>query len=110
LKAIPAGAYGSAVDLDRASYFLSTIALGAPQTTVSTGFHARPEAMHRRRHNAFTADADEYVKRPRDRTVIIGSRTQVQIGVRHGVPARLDATDRSLRLPARRSRGCSSQR
>jgi KUP system potassium uptake protein len=76
LKAIPADEFESALDIDHASYFLSTIDLSA----ADTGQRSAPDSMPGWRQRIFlattalTADAAEYFNLPRDRTVIIGSR------------------------------------
>jgi KUP system potassium uptake protein len=81
LAAIPDESFESPIDVENASYFLSTIDIGTgdgDQRSVKTG-----SGMPRWRRRLFvaiaglTADAADYFNLPRDRTVIIGSRIRL---------------------------------
>ena len=76
LGALPADRFESAIDIEHASYFLSTIDLGLADADRAPS----QDAMSAWRQRIFiataalTADAGEYFNLHRDRTVIIGSR------------------------------------
>ena len=75
LAAIPRDRFEATIDVQHASYFLSTIDLeladrGEPGPTPMPGWQQRIFLATA----ALTADAAEYFNLPRDRTVIIGSR------------------------------------
>jgi KUP system potassium uptake protein len=76
LDALPTERFESAIDIEHASYFLSTIDLsladadGRPSQDGMSGWRQRIFIATA----ALTADAAEYFNLPRDRTVIIGSR------------------------------------
>jgi KUP system potassium uptake protein len=81
LAALPAESFESTINLDNASYFLSTIDLGTGDGDQRTTEQDSEMAGWRRRlfiaTAALTADAAEYFNLPRDRTVIIGSRIRI---------------------------------
>ena len=78
LAALPDESFESTVDLENASYFLSTIDIGMADGDQRTAERGSDMPRWRRRLfvaiTALTADAAEYFNLPRDRTVIIGSR------------------------------------
>ena len=78
LAAVPDESFESSVDMENASYFLSTIDIGIDAGDQRSA--KQDSGMPRWRQRLFlaitalTADAAEYFNLPRDRTVIIGSR------------------------------------
>jgi KUP system potassium uptake protein len=78
LAAIPHESFEAPIDLQNASYFLSTIEIGRGDSDQPTAKQGSGMPRWRRRLfvaiTALTADATEYFNLPRDRTVIIGSR------------------------------------
>ena len=81
LAALPDESFESPLDMDNASYFLSTIDLGVGDGDQPTAERVSGMPAWRRRlfiaTAALTADAAEYFNLPRDRTVIIGSRVRL---------------------------------
>ena len=81
LAALPDESFESPIDMDNASYFLSTIDLGVGEGDKRTTERVSGMSAWRRRlfiaTAALTADAAEYFNLPRDRTVIIGSRIRL---------------------------------
>jgi KUP system potassium uptake protein len=76
LDALPADRFESAIDIEHASYFLSTIDLGLADADGPPSQDAMSAWRQRIfiATSALTADAAEYFNLPGDRTVIIGSR------------------------------------
>ena len=83
LPALPDESFEFPIDVENASYFLSTIDLVVGEANRRTTERGSGMAGWRRRlfiaTAGLTADAAEYFNLPRDRTVIIGSRISLRV-------------------------------